>query len=533
MKSRIIILTILLSSYSVSTVFSQKKALNTITESDLEAHLEFIASDLLEGRETGDPGLVIASQYIQSNIKRIGLKSMNNNSSYLQDMDMLWITSDFENTWLKGINDQSELVFRNDSVICPIPYFLNTELEGEVVFAGYGYRNDEEDYNDFEGLDLNGKIVMIMSRTPKNFRDKSEDVTTFFNERKEGPKFIHALQNGAKAILWVFDPDNIYESFYEFGDLSYFDNTFFLADEAPQASPASFVFITRHTADLILKSTGYTLAELQHQIDSENKPVSQPVNGINLNIKLEKKVKDFTSYNVVGIIEGSDPVLKNECVVYTAHYDHAGLDGKGNVFNGADDNGSGTVGLLEIAEAYMSLSKPPKRSIVFVWCTAEEKGLYGSKYYTMHPAYPLEQTVININLDMIGRIKTEADTGKVLFYDIDVKGKDGLFVYTGKQSSDLIHINETACQKLDLIADYDGEQTHLYSSDQYHFYENGIPVLFYHTGIHTDLHQITDEVSKISYAKMKRVCQLAFSVGYEAANRSKRIEVDNPIDSEE
>jgi len=398
-----------------------------------------------------------------------------------------------------------------------------------VVFVGYGFRDEESGYDAFKDVDVTDKIVLLMSRVPEKFRSEDTGGNTFFNERMEVPKIQHAFMSGARAILFVFDPGNDLSSFYDMGS-NYFDNSIFLADEVPPPQPPNLLFITQHTANKILESTGFTLDKFQQIIDSENRPVSLDIINTEIKYNVVKKQDEFVSYNVVGIIEGSDPVLKNECIVYTAHYDHVGTDDNGEVFNGADDDGSGTVGLIEIADAFMHLKEKPKRSVVFVWCTAEEKGLYGSMFYVNNPVHPLEQTVANINLDMIGRTKTAADTGKTLTFETDVKDEDGLFVISGKQSPELLGINDAACGKLGIIPDHNNTQTHLYNSDQYHFYLNKIPVLFYHTGIHTDVHTIRDEVDKINFSKMKRVSQLAFMVGYEVANKPKRIIVDNPLE---
>jgi len=508
---------------------TQKKAIESITENELQAHLEFIASDELEGRETGDPGIDIAAKYLEANCRRLKLKPYNDQFGYLQPIGFTRLINDNINTKLEIFDPEGKIKFDTDSIIGPNPNSNNTAIEGEVVFVGYGFSDKESGYDAFDGIDVSGKIVLFMSRVPKNYRSEESEGNTFFNEKTEMPKVQQAFMSGAKAVLFVFDPENTYSSFYEMGG-NYFDNTMFLSDEVPDPQPPNVLLITQHTANKIIESTGFTLSQFQQIIDTENRPVSLGIINTEIKYNVVKKQDEFVSYNVVGIVEGSDPVLKNECIVYTAHYDHVGIDENGEVFNGADDDGSGTVGLIEIADAFMHLKEKPKRSVVFVWCTAEEKGLYGSMFYVKNPVHPLEQTVANINLDMIGRTKSSADTGKTLMFETDVKDENDLFVISGKQSSDLISINDVACAKLGIIPDHNNEQTHLYNSDQYYFYLNQVPVLFYHTGIHTDLHSIRDEVDKINFLKMKRVTQLAFMVGYEVANKPDRIIVDNPVE---
>ena len=528
MKKALLSLLVLLFAFQIG--YTQKKALQSITEEELKVHLEFIASDALEGRETGDPGIDIAAKYLEANCRRLQLKPYSDQFGYLQPIGFARLKTDKELTGFEIFDPEGNKKYSTDSIIGPNPNSTNTPIEGEVVFVGYGFRDEKTGYDAFDGIDVAGKIVLFMSRVPAKYRSDETNGNSFFNEKTEMPKVQHAFMSGARAVLFVFDPDNTFSSFYDMEDGSYFDNTMYLSDDVPDPQPPNVLLITQHTANKIIESTGFTLDQFQQIIDSENRPVSMDIINTEIKYSVVKKKDEFVSYNVVGIVEGSDPVLKYECIVYTAHYDHVGTDGKGGVFNGADDDGSGTVGLIEIADAFMHLKEKPKRSVVFVWCTAEEKGLYGSMFYANNPVHPLGATVANINLDMIGRTKTPADTGSIMMFDIDVKDEDGLFVISGKQSSGLLDINDAACEKLGIIPDHNNEQTHLYNSDQYYFYMNKIPVLFYHTGIHADLHSIRDEVDKINFSKMKRVSQLAFMVGYQVANKQDRIVVDNPLE---
>jgi len=421
---------------------AQHHGLKSITEGELQAHLEFIASDELEGRETGQPGIDIAAKYLEAQCKLMNMKTFDARQGFLQKIDFTRLKTNKKESQLQVMNRDGDVVFSNDSIIVPMPNVSNTTIEGEVVFAGYGFTDTENGYNAFDEVDVGGKIVMIMSRKPEQFRTEEEMDAFFFSDQAEERKIMNAFMSGAKAVLFVFDPDNAYSNFYDMLGGSYFDESMFLSDRTPPAQPPSFIFITQYTANKILESSGETLADLQKKIDSTSEPASFPIEDMLVSYKITKEKEEVTSYNVVGVVEGTDPELKNECVVYTAHYDHVGLDANGEAFNGADDDGSGTVGLLEIADAFMHLDKKPKRSIVFVWCTAEEKGLYGSEYYTMNPAIPLDKTVSNINLDMIGRVKSPADTGSVVSFKIDVKESDELFVISGHQSSQLKEINE-------------------------------------------------------------------------------------------
>jgi Zn-dependent M28 family amino/carboxypeptidase len=230
------------------------------------------------------------------------------------------------------------------------------------------------------------------------------------------------------------------------------------------------------------------------------------------------------------VVEGSDPVLKNECIVYVAHYDHMGVDRQGEVYNGADDNASGVAGLLEVAEAFMKLDKKPKRSVVFAWVTGEEIGLLGSLYYSQHPAIPLEKTVACIDLDMIGRVKADGDTATFVRGEKNLTGRNGIYVITGGRSAELDSIDSKICAKMGLKPDGSMSQAYINRSDYAHFHRAGIPILGFSTGIHTDYHMVTDEISKLDFPKMRVVTELAFRVGYAVADKKDRIVVDKPLE---
>ena len=244
--------------------------------------------------------------------------------------------------------------------------------------------------------------------------------------------------------------------------------------------------------------------------------------------KFTEEVKELNGRNVVGIMEGSDPELKTECVVFMAHYDHLGIGKDKEVMNGADDNASGTAALLEIAEAFSKLEVKPRRSIVFLWVTAEEFGMFGSKYYVDHPAFPMEKTLACINLDMVARVYEPRDS--VWNHSPKrVKNIDGLYTLTNNICPRLVAISDSVCGKLGLVPDHSLPESFLYNSDHYHFHKNQVPVLSISTGYHADFHKPTDETSKISFSKLKRVADYVFWVGYAVANQIKSAEMDAPL----
>ena len=334
---------------------------------------------------------------------------------------------------------------------------------------------------------------------------------------------------GAKAMILVPDPMNpnskmfdMIKSYASGGSLS------LEGSKSRMNMPIKLIFGTEELANEIVKESGKTLLQLQQEINETGTPKSFEIKDFKATIQLSKTSGKINGKNVIGIIEGSDPVLKNECVLFTAHYDHLGINSEGEVFNGADDNGTGTVALLEIAEAFTKMKKKPKRSIVFAWVTAEEKGLIGSDYYSQHPMFLLDKTLADINLDMVGRsAKKEPAKGDEMSKQL--AGPNGIYIVSGKQSSELMEISDNACKELGLIPSDELTKAFLTRSDYYNFYKNGVPILGLSTGMHDDYHKVTDELDKIDYNKMMRVSKYCFLIANEVANKKKRIVVDNPV----
>ncbi|MCK4992509.1 MAG: M20/M25/M40 family metallo-hydrolase, partial [Bacteroidales bacterium] len=242
---------------------------------------------------------------------------------------------------------------------------------------------------------------------------------------------------------------------------------------------------------------------------------------------------DLEVSNVFGLIEGSDPALKEEVVIYLAHFDHLGTDGKGGVYNGADDNASGTVALIEIAEAFMKEKKRPKRTVGILWVSAEEIGLFGSQYFADHPMVPMEKIAAVINLDMVGRTKTEEDA-KSGRQDLSIMGGDTVQVIGGMQSKVLMAISEKTLKEMGMVGNYTyNDLNHpdhfYYRSDHISFARKNIPVLFYSTGEHPDYHKVTDEEELIDYNKFLKMTRFCYKVGFNVTQVIDPIEVDNPM----
>jgi len=516
------ILTLLLV-LAATTLYAQKRALETINESDLKAHLEFVAGDLMQGRDffTDIPGLEITADYLKAQSMKMGLKP--GGESYFQSVAMISSVPDQDNSYFELKGEGDSVLYHDNTIFSLGGPSGNDTVHAELVFAGYGWYDDKTKYNDTEGIDIKDKIVVVMTRNPELVKEGKQTDTNV-----EMRKMQKALMGGAKALVIVPDPknpdDNFVESIRKYatgGSLS------LEGAKSRRTMPIRLVFGNLELANMIVRESGKTMAQLQQEIQESGQPKSFVVESCSAKLQLVKKTSKIEGKNIIAVVEGSDPILKNECVVYTAHYDHLGMQGEGEIFNGADDNGTGTVALLEIAEAFQSLKKKPRRSIVFAWVTAEEKGLIGSDYYSQNPVFPLENTLADINLDMVGRsAEKEPEEGAEL--EKSLAGPNGLYIVSGKQSSELIELSEKVCGELGLEPSDELSDAFLSRSDYFHFYKNGIPVLGLSTGLHEDYHKVSDELDKIDYTKMKRVAQYAFLVGEKVANQKKRIVVDKP-----
>jgi len=498
---------------------AQKQALESITENDLKAHLEFIASDYMQGRLYGTetPGLEITANYLKSQCKKLGL--INVVDDYFQNVELYDVEPDTLSSSLKLYDENNNLIYETSKILELVDKKENEILRGEIVFAGYGWQNEKTGYDDLAGIDLRDKFVLIMVGTNEIDYDTC---LTGYNFELENAKTSRIFSLGAKGIIRMFNP-----KIYAVAKSSLLQGTSLLEKNNRQLFPGKMLHVPKYIGDEILRTQNNSIDNLLSDINTTGNANSFLMNNVIAEFSLNKKITPEFSNNVIGVIEGVDPILKKECIVYTAHYDHLGVTNEGEVYNGADDNGSGAVALLEIAEAYSKLKKNPRRSIVFVWTTDEEKGLIGSNFYSQHPAFPLENTLVDINLDMIGRsAETEVDPNNVS--EDQLAGPNGLFVVTGQQSSELMKMSLDLSKERGLVLNDKLSQGLINRSDYYHFYKHGIPAFGLTTGEHEDYHQTTDDLDKIDYTKMNRVTQYAFLLGEKVANQRKRIVVDKP-----
>jgi hypothetical protein len=525
MKNKVIILLLCLQIQTIAS--GQKEGLSSINKEDLKAYMEFFASDLLQGRETGTEANDVIALYLKASIMGLGLKP--GSPDYFQHMPLVYRKNSMENSFLKISGNDGNVVYSTDSIMLLTTGRSTMTSEGKIVFAGYGYKDENSAYNDMEGVDLKDKIVLFMSRTPEMI--KSGEGAASLSFQSEESKIGNLFSSGAKTLLMVFDPSHSIQDPYQSVLYQLIQGGQVSPKDSPSNSlPFIIAIVKPNTANQLLKTGGRSLMQLQEEIISSGNPASFEIPDISVSLKAAVESYEFDGKNVIGIIEGSDPVLKNEYIIYTAHFDHVGKDNNGEVFNGADDNASGSIGLLETAKAFMSLKVKPLRSIIFLWVNGEEKGLVGSDYYVNNPLFPLESTVLDINLDMIGRTKTPADTGTFFGMKMNVTDPGEVIMYTRHESSELMRIISGSADNTGIRVIDKGEDIEAGGSDHESFWAGGVPAVMFHTGIHSDLHQKTDDRDKIDYDKMEQITKLVFQIGYKVANQRERLKIDNPAE---
>jgi len=506
--------------------YSQEKALKAITREASETHMKYLSSDNLEGRRTGSTGNNEAAEYIQAAALKAGVKPLPGQSDLLYPLDYLRITPVPGSSSII-IRDTTGNIIHSSEVMALMPPNDDVSLSGEVVFGGYGYTNSEEKYNDFAGISVNDRIVIVMTRVPELSGTGMPAPGSGISEMTEARKLPMVMLQKARAVFFVADPalgSDISSDMFSMGS-SY--------QLVPLFRKQMFNFnlnayaISTETADMLLKSSGLTLRQMQDSIASARKPASFIIPGLRADITIKVAKDTVTSSNIVGYIEGSDPILRDEAVMFTAHYDHVGKDAAGNTYNGANDNASGSVGLLNIASAFGSLGRKPARSTIFFWTTGEEEGLHGSTWYAENPLFPIEKTVAVLNFDMIARSRRDTDVGATLSGKIDITGADTIKVISGEDCRQLVLLASEASRKAGIHMIDEGKGTHFSGSDHYPFYKKGIPVLFFFTGLHQDYHKTTDDFEFIDFDKLLKVSRAGFLTGYEVASNPVRLEKDH------
>jgi aminopeptidase YwaD len=506
MNSRIVRLAMFVCVFA-SLLAAQNKRLPEVTKEELRAHVKYLASDELEGRKAGSAGADKAAEYIANEFSLDGLAPMGNRGTYFQRFDFVAGVKLGTKNNCSVVEQGKERALILNEQYRPLGFSSNDTFSGDVVFAGYGISAPDKNYDDYNGLDVKNRAVVILRYAPTTDSTRNE-FDQFSSLRYKASK---AKELGAKALIVVTGP--LDSDSDELMKLSY--------DQAIGNAGLPAVCITRAAADGFLQSAGTTIKKLQDEIVNSRHPQSMPIKDLRIEIRTDVEEISNRSANVIGFLEGNDPALKNEVVVIGAHYDHLGYGGEGSgslkpdtvaIHHGADDNASGTSGVLELAQAFSSRRNELRRSLLFVSFTGEEEGLLGSGYFVKNPTIPLERMVAMINMDMIGRLNNR----KLIVYGTG----------TSKEFDSLVtRHNADSAFVLSLVKDGYGP------SDQSSFYGKQIPVYFFFTDLHSDYHRPSDTWDKLNYDGMEKVVRfvedLAFDVDRESI-RPKYIAVEMP-----
>jgi hypothetical protein len=465
-----------------------------ITTKELEAHVYFLASDELEGRKPGTEGGMEAARYIRDQFISFGLKPIGENGFQYFNVTT-GITKGIDNRM--ALNDS---IFELNIDFIPMPFSSNADVTAEVVFAGFGMEIDHDSlqWNDYKDIDSEGKWVLILRGDPEPDKDES----LFISSSSDRDKALLARDNKAAGVLLVNGP--------QFGD-KLLSGTF---DRVTADVGIPVINISQSVANIILENSGKNINDLEKEIIKNMQTASFSAGEI-ISGTTELIKNEVSTQNVVAIIEGSDSILKNEYIVIGAHYDHLGFGGEGSgsrtpdtlaIHNGADDNASGTAGIIELAEKLSNNRDQLKRSIVIMAFGAEEMGLLGSQFFTSNALVDLKDVKAMFNFDMIGRLDT-VDKGVML-------------AGTG-----------TAVEFESWLASYEEESNLAFNhspegygaSDHASFYASNVPVLFFTTGAHPDYHTPDDDADKINYEGQKEILDYAYPLIIDLANRDNNL----------
>ena len=487
-----------------------RAAMLSITVPESQFHVTTLAAPRFQGREAGKPGQWLAAKYLATEFSNYGLLPGGDGRTYYQNFHLERTDLKHAKLWLEiGKTPAGKMAFTLKSDFIPFNFTGENRLTAPVVFVGYGITAPEYNYDDYWSIDVRGKIVLVLRHEPQENNPQSVFAgTELTNHALFQEKARNARAHGAAAMLLVSDPANEHDRLEPQGYWPSFNPGKIIPQpwqlqnkNKHDRFPA--IWIDIRIAGAILAGSGKSLLDIQQSIDRSLQPMSFAVPNLRVHVDLALKKDLRQTQNVLALVKGADPELNDEVVVVGAHYDHVGIRHE-QIHPGADDNASGTAGLLEIAEAFSELQGQVRRSVLFIAFSAEELGLLGSQFYVNHPVLPLEQTAAMINLDMISR-------------NVD----NEVTVIGSNRSPELHAWNLAANQEIGLTCKYDGE--HFFNrSDQANFAKHKIPVLFYNTDVHEDYHRPTDVPEKINAEKLTRITRLAFLVAWEIANADQR-----------
>lgn len=522
-----------------------QRGVDTITAATLKDYLSFIASDEMEGRDTPSRGLDIAAKFLATHLSHWGFKPAGDDGSFFQKIALRRNSLEKAETSVQ-LNSQT-LVLGEDY----IPYSRDGNITAPLVFAGNGWFVKSKNIDAYKGIDAKGKIAIIFA-PPEGY---PRGITRADQTGKRGEDYMTASDYAQKqgVVGLVVIPDFQYLANWDRNRSRLTERGVIRVEkfETSSAAPPSGdparsplllpqIIAAPRLANALFQGERQSANAIFDSIYAGKVPDSFALSPEKkLTLKIKTKAEALVTQNVVAVFEGSDPVLKDEYVAVGAHYDHVGVGAAVNgdsIYNGADDDGSGTTALLTMAEALAKAPKRPKRSVLFVWHAGEEKGLWGSRYFSENPTIPLDRIVTQLNIDMIGRSKKEGDTD---VRNANLSGPNEVYVIGSRMmSSELGALTETVNKDyLNLTFNYlyddpADPNRFFFRSDHYNYAKKGIPIVFFFDGVHEDYHQPGDEVQKIDFQKMEKVTRTVYMLLWELGNRAVRPKVDKPLPAE-
>jgi hypothetical protein len=516
---------------AVRITSAERKIAEGITADQMSSYLYFVASDAMEGRDTPSRGLDVTAEFLKMNLQKWGFKPAGDDGSFLQKIALTRESLDPAKTTLE-IAGQSYAMGEDFYRVSG-----NGTVSGPIVFAKDGWLVKSKGIDAYAGIDVKGKIVVLYSQkfSQQTMIPRPEGVTQDDLKGEVGVDWAnpvaYAKAKGAAGVIVIAPPDlqqrwGQLRGFLGRGR-TYVDKL----RDAPAdagANPPAF---------LVSDKVGNALFAGESADKTSTAAFETKKSGT---MSSASKTERLWTQNVAAIWEGRDPVLKNEMVAIGAHYDHVGTNpnapGEDKIWNGADDDGSGTVAVLSIAEALSKAKKRPKRSILFVWHAGEEKGLWGSAYFNKFPTVDIKNVVAQLNIDMIGRSKKAGDTNEK---NKDLTDGNSIYVIGAEMMSSTLGsiVKGTNDEYLKLGYDYrydDPKDTNrfFFRSDHFNYALNGIPITFWFDGVHEDYHQPGDSPDKIDYAKMEKVARTIFLTMWEVSDLPSRPKIDKQLPPE-
>ena len=495
---------------AVSGIGCSRTGLMSIQEDDLRAHVAYLASDALAGRATGSAGIRRAEEYIASKYQDYGLHPLPGDDDFFMDFLLYESGFDRERTQVAIMWRGTTITAQPEIDFTPFRFSAFGSIEGQVVFAGYGITAPEYEYDDYRGLDVEGKAVLVLRHEPNEADPESRfDGTAMTRHAYFIAKAENAVRHGAVCMVLATDPLH-----HQAAENLKFPSIMSLEPETGRQNmnsagtvPIPVVHVSQSFARSIVACGGYRLEELQHGVDGGEKPSRYPLNGVSirLNVAGGSESRKMSARNVVGYLPVGRPEPAGEWIIIGAHHDHLGsYHGEGDtIYNGADDNASGVSAMLELAQAFTTRRKDFPKNIAFASFSAEEVGLLGANALIRGNLVPRTDMVFMVNLDMIGRNPED---------EIQIFADGGLNVLPD-------FFEEVNTDSLPIAVRRSGGSAGTRYSDHYPFQQAGISTLFATTGLHEDYHQTSDHSENLDYGRMQLIVRLVYGLILRLAER--------------